>query len=827
MDPSLYGYSIDDFKEEARELLARAEDVLSEIRESPQDREKVNALFRVIHSLKGSAAYAGLEDVNTFSHLYEGFLGELRNNKYEVSPDVINMLVRARDYLEDLIFHPEDTDLVQIDDTVSDPMQQLAMALKGRKVSKESGNIRPLSPPLGGLESEPPTETEIPVKKAPQEQKKISLSTQDPAKMSQKDVIKVTITNAIKSLYSSLKSATLDKELTSRLLTKLEDSVLWAFGDSSATIKPLDDMKGLISGPVGPDELSQLRKRFNSLAAALKEEIVSLDGPEKEKVEVKAEADVKDELEEKKKASADAIRGASKDDIVKITLFKSLDNLASLLEEDNPDYSHIKRVVGRLRDLNRWAFNEDELINRDIKAIEELLRRPYDAAVAQEMRARYSSIRPPFIAMLAQREKDEVGAYGHTPGQESEVRSEDIPGKPETRGAEIQRLADSQVHQYVQQPGVRSQRPKPAPATSGSTLRVRSEDVESLIAAIGELAGLEPKDFERLQAHALQLRMVPVGELFSRFRKVVRDLSEELGKEIEIEISGESVRLDKVIADRLNEPILHMVRNAAGHGIESPEEREKAGKGPAGLIRLNAYQEGGQIIIEVSDNGKGISLEKVRKRGMGMGLIKSDEKVLSEKAVLDLIFAPGFSTMEGADKVSGRGVGMDVVKDVITSLQGTVSIDTKEGMGTTFRLQLPLTLAIIKAMVLEQSGNKIAIPATFVDRVITMTDEELKAGSIMDNNRLSIDLANEGDVLPLVNLSQLFGLESKSGERCVVVVKAGMGQKAALVVDSALGRQPLMVKPLDRFSENRYFSSASYVNDEVILVLNTPSLMAA
>ncbi|MDO8444856.1 MAG: chemotaxis protein CheA [Deltaproteobacteria bacterium] len=812
MEPSLYGYSIDDFKEEARELLARAEDVLSEIRESPQDREKVNALFRVIHSLKGSAAYTGLKDVNTFSHLYEGFLGELRNNKYEVSQDVINILVRARDYLEDLIFQAEDTDLGQVDDTFSDPMQQLAMVLKERKVSKERGK---------NVELEPPAKAETPVKKAPQEQKKISLTTQDPAKMGQKDVIKVTITNAIKSLYSSLKNAVLDKELTSRLLTKLEDSVLWAFGDSSAIIKPLDDMKGLISGPVGPDELSQLRKRFNSLAAALKEEIVSLDGPEKGKVEVKAEAEAetKDELGGKKKAPAEAIRGASKDDIVKITLFKSLDTLASLLEKNNPDYSQIKRVVGRLRDLNRWAFNEDERINRDIKAIEELLRRPYDDVVAQEMKTRYTSIRPSFIAMLAQKEKEESGKAEIK--EDEKIRSSEIENLSTPQPLNIATSGDKVRNSYST---MRNQKPLPS---SGSTLRVRSEDVESLIAAIGELVGLEPKDFERLQAHALQLRMVPVGELFSRFRKIVRDLSEELGKEIDIEISGESVKLDKVIADRLNEPILHMLRNAASHGLESPEEREKLGKGTAGLIRLNAYQEGGQIIIEVSDNGKGISLEKVRKRGREMGLIRADEKILSEKAVLDLIFSPGFSTMEEADKVSGRGVGMDVVKEVITSLQGTVSIDTKEGIGTTFRLQLPLTLAIIKAMVLEQSGNKLALPSAFVDRVITMTDEELKAGSIIENNRLSLGLANEGDILPLVNLSELFGLESKSRERCVVVIKAGMGQKAALVVDAALGRQPLMVKPLDRFSENRFFSSASYVNDEVILVLNTPSLMAA
>ncbi|MEK7851335.1 MAG: chemotaxis protein CheW, partial [Deltaproteobacteria bacterium] len=175
----------------------------------------------------------------------------------------------------------------------------------------------------------------------------------------------------------------------------------------------------------------------------------------------------------------------------------------------------------------------------------------------------------------------------------------------------------------------------------------------------------------------------------------------------------------------------------------------------------------------------------------------------------------------------GRGVGMDVVKEVVTSLQGSVAIDTKEGTGTTFRLQLPLTLAIIKGMVLEQGGNRIALPANFVDRVIPMTEEELKAGSIMDNNRLCLDIPGEGEVLPLVDLSQVFGLRNRSETRCVIVVRAGMGQKAALLADSAIGRQPLMVKPLDRFAENRYFSSASFADNELILVLNTPSLMAA
>lgn len=668
METSLYGYSLDDFREEAKNLLGRAEEVLSDIHESPKDIGKVNALFRVVHSLKGSAAYAGLADVDAFAHLYESLLGGLRNNKYKIDQDVFNILVRARDYLHDLIFQPEAIEVLKINEAGGDPLQQLAVLLGARKDSSNS--------PAPLRKSEENT--------APEEQKKVSLLTQDPIQMGQNDVIKITVINNLKALYSCLKDSYPDKANVAKFLMKLEDAAIWAFGDESPSImKPFEEMKKLVSGDLGSKELLQLRKEFNSMAAAFKNELAALDDQKKKKTgakeqlglieETKGEADEKTEVKSTaKKMTAEEIRGAS------------------------------------------------------------------------------------------------------------------------------------------------------------STLRIKSEDLESLISTIGELAGLDPKDYEKLQAHVLQLRMVPVGDIFSRFRKVVRDISEELGKEIDIEISGESVKFDKAIADRLNEPILHMVRNAASHGIEGAEERKRLGKKSRGLIRLRASQEGGQIVIEVSDDGRGISFEKVLKRGLEMGLIKAaDEKSASEKALLDLIFAPGFSTMEGADRLSGRGVGMDVVKEVITSLQGSVSIDSRKGIGTAFRLQLPLTLAIIKAMVLEEMDNKIALPANFVDRVITMTEEELRERSFVDKGRTYLDLVNEGEVLPLIKLSHLFKVENNKGTRCVVLVKAGMGQKAALVVDFALGRQPLMVKPLDRFAENRYFSSASFVENDVVLIMNTPNLMAA
>lgn len=861
MEPSLYGYSLDDFKDEAKELLTRAEGILSEITESPHDSDKVNALFRVIHSLKGSAAYAGLRDVDSFAHLYESLLGELRNSKGEVKGDVLTILVRARDYLEDLVFHPEDTEKLISDGGDGGPMQQLSMLLNARREKKTAdtaplaavtgiaappvpdspmasgfkienvrglGGIRPLSPPLGNVELEPIPEEARPLTH------KITLSTEDPVKMNQKDVIRVSIKNSLKSLFSAIKDPSPDKGNILKGLKKLEETALWAFGDDASDVmKSLEKMRTIVSGP-GSDEGVQLKKEFNSLSMALKGHLFALDGPMQEKqAEVKEEVKAEAEVKEKKRISPEEVRGASKDDIVKITLFNALETLAEFLNEGAADPFQIKRVIKRLRDLNTWAFNDDKEVGIRIKFLEDLVRRPYDEVLAQEMRDSCASLKALFADLLGEKEEQQgvggrVQGVGELEEEKQERKGERGKGGKGEVDSPIRRFADSPTLPVAEHKEARGQRSKPAPALQASTLRVKSEDLESLISTIGELAGLDPKDFEKLQAQVLQLRMVPVGELFSRFRKVVRDISEELGKEIDIEISGESVKLDKVIADRLNEPIMHMVRNAAGHGLEAPDERRSSGKSGKGLIRLNAYQEGGQIIIEVSDNGRGISLKAVRERAIEMGLIKSgSENVMPEKAMLDLIFTPGFSTSKEADRVSGRGVGMDVVKDVITSLQGTVSIETKEGKGTTFRLQLPLTLAVIKAMVLEQSGTKIALPSAFVDRVITMTVEEIEAESIMDNNRLSLDLAGEGDVLPLVDLAKLFAVENKNKTRCVVLVKAGMGQKAALVVDATFGRQPIMVKPLDRFAENRYFSSAAFVDNELILVLNTPSLMAA
>lgn len=825
MDSSLFGYSIDDFKEEAGELLVKAESILATMEDAPGDPENLNALFRAVHSLKGSAAYAGLDNVNTFSHLYESLLGDLRNNKLDLSRNVYTLLVRARDFLEDLILNPETTSLPEIDESSGDSIERLSMALGviparaagGETAARPEGEANKASgkdePVKAGI-------VEPTVNKVPQ---RVVLKTTNPFEMDQDDVIKVTLTKGLKAFAACLKKTTPDFDMLAKVLKKLEDTLSWAFGDDArAALTELESMKAQLAAGQGEEEVSKMRKGFSSLASAIKLQLGTMDigadskgdsGGNSERESEGQSASSKpiasepegitgkesEAIAEKnipQKGSAESIRGASEDDIVKITVSKALDSISALLQEENPETTQLGRMLKRLSDINSWAFHEDESTSALLSAMKELLRRPYNEEVRQEMKVKASALASLFSSLIGEESLED--------SQEQSVDKNLIKPVSVEKALVDRRTASS----------------------GGPSLRVRSADLETLMNTVGQVEGIAQKDLERLQSQTLQLRMVPVGELFGRFRKVVRDISEELGKEIELDIEGESVKLDKFIADKLQEPILHMLRNAASHGLEDAEERAQAGKG-TGIIKLKAYHEGGQVIIEVSDNGKGISVDKVRKTGIEKGLVKGSGEDLSTKNILDLIFMPGFSTKESADSISGRGVGMDVVREMVSSVQGAVTLETQEGRGTTFRLILPLTLAIVNALILDDAGSKIAISAASVDRIVNMTQSEIKTNSFIDKDRLSLDLKEEGDVIPIVNLSAHFGRADKEGRRCVVIVRSGPGQRVALVVDSAVGRRSLAVKPMDRFASNRFFSSASVVDEELVLVLNVPSLIAA
>jgi len=324
-----------------------------------------------------------------------------------------------------------------------------------------------------------------------------------------------------------------------------------------------------------------------------------------------------------------------------------------------------------------------------------------------------------------------------------------------------------------------------------------------------------------LQRSVMKIRMVPVDQLFRRFPRMVRDVARQCGRDVELVVSGHDTDLDKGILDAIAEPLTHLVRNAVGHGIESPEERRKQGKSPTGVIRLNAYHQGNQVVVEVGDDGRGIDTQKIRAKAFELGLATPEEAArLSETEILDFIFRPGFSTAEQVTEVSGRGVGMDVVQSVLHRLKAAISVETRPGQGTTFRLKLPLTLAIIKALLFWVEQRLYAIPLNAVVEIARTFEAEVHQ---VDNYEV-LQLRNQ--VLPVLRMGRPAPAGERNSKLFVLVILVGE-RKYGLIVDALEGEEELVIKALDdqTFSTD-LVSGASILGDgRVVLILNLPAVV--
>jgi two-component system, chemotaxis family, sensor kinase CheA len=395
---------------------------------------------------------------------------------------------------------------------------------------------------------------------------------------------------------------------------------------------------------------------------------------------------------------------------------------------------------------------------------------------------------------------------------------------------------------------------KQAVAAAENILRVDAERIDTVLNLVGELvigksmlqqALLEfskryPKDAMRgrfadamafqarvlndLQRSVMKVRMVPVEQLFRRFPRMVRDVARECGKDVQLVLNGQDTDLDKGLLDAIAEPLTHLVRNAVGHGIESAEERTRNGKPAQGTICLDAYHQGNQVIVEVSDDGHGIDAQKVKARAVERGLLRAEEAGrLTEAEVLAFIFRPGFSTADEITEISGRGVGLDVVQSVLQRLKGVVHVDSRPGQGTTFRLQLPLTLAIIKALLFRVEQRLYAIPLNSVAEIARAHESDLHQ---VDGCEI-LQLRNQ--VLPVIRLGSppAEPAEQRGGKIFVLVMSMGE-RKFGLLVNALEGEEELVIKALDdQTVETDLVSGASILGDgRVVLILNLAALSA-
>ena len=373
-------------------------------------------------------------------------------------------------------------------------------------------------------------------------------------------------------------------------------------------------------------------------------------------------------------------------------------------------------------------------------------------------------------------------------------------------------------------------------------IRVQADKLDALINLVGELviagasanllaqrsgdgALLEATStmsrlVEEIRDGALQLRMVQIGETFHRFQRVVRDVSKELGKEIDLVINGAETELDKTVVEKISDPLMHLVRNSMDHGIESAELRIDRHKPKIGRLQLNAYHDSGSIVIEVVDDGGGLNKNKILQKALEREVISSASN-LTDKEIFNLIFEPGFSTTDTVSNLSGRGVGMDVVRRNIEALRGTIELESNEGVGTTVRIRLPLTLAIIDGFLVGIANNAYVIPLDMVLECVELTPAQQQAA------RASNYINLRGEVLPFIRLRDLFAVEGSSPRRESIIVMQYAGQQAGLMVDSLIGEFQTVIKPMGKlFTHLKGIAGSTILGSgEVALILDVPSLV--
>ncbi|HEX8925537.1 MAG TPA: chemotaxis protein CheA, partial [Terriglobales bacterium] len=351
----------------------------------------------------------------------------------------------------------------------------------------------------------------------------------------------------------------------------------------------------------------------------------------------------------------------------------------------------------------------------------------------------------------------------------------------------------------------------------------RRSPKDPLRARFGDAMSFQARVLNDLQRSVMKIRMVPVEQLFRRFPRMVRDTAQRCNKQVNLQVTGQDTDLDKSLLDAIAEPLTHIVRNAVSHGIESPAEREAAGKPVAGTITLDAYHQANQLIVEVSDDGRGVDVEKVKTKGVRNGVVGHDEAArMSDSEILDLIFRPGFSTADEITEISGRGVGLDVVRSVLHRLKGTVELETHAGRGTKFRLKLPLTLAIIKALLFRVEDRLYAIPLNTVAEIARAKESDLHHVDTWEVLQL------RGQVLPLMRLGQRPAEDAvDSHSKIFVLVINYGGRKLGLIVDALEGEEELVIKALDdQTIATDLVSGASILGDgRVVLIVNLPAVV--
>ena len=749
----------DMFLSETAEHLQMLNDNLLKIEKDPSDLEALKDVFRSTHTIKGMAATMGYEDITKVSHELESALDPFRKNKTPLTPEMVQITFEGLDLLEKLKDGVKDGKLGQV--PIADYLKKLEEAKKG--APKAQGVVKKEAPQA--QPTTPPTAQLAPQPAAPPPQP-VSTVSEIPDDVLKEEPIAPEVMEYLEMFMSE---ASEHLQSLNENMLKLEANP-GDFEALASVFRSSHTIKGMAA-----------TMSFNNMSRLTHEMETALDFYRKTKIALDHE--------------------------VINTTFDCLDKLEKLNDEVKTGKTGgigIKNDLIKLRRIiDRNGSWQDALKRKEdaVKAgITQPVAPPQPAEHPVEPKPAETGPSPP---------------TGVAPPTEGEKR-EDVKSAAEDKALK-----------------------------SGASIRISIENLENLMNLVGELVinksrlvqigrtydlhdlndalGQIDRLTTELQDEVLKMRMVPTRYIFNRFPRMVRDLAMAEGKEVDFIVVGWDIELDRTVLDEISEPLVHLLRNAIDHGIEKPEDREKTGKGKVGTIKLIAVREKNYVTISVEDDGKGVDPEVIKRKAVEKGLMDAKKaQTLTQEECVALLFMPGFSTAQKVTAVSGRGVGMDIVKTKTESLGGRAEMFSEKGKGARTVLTLPLTMAIIRALLIRVGQETYAVPISMVLETSRFKRSKLKTV----HGKEVIILRDE--VVPLIKLAEIFNIEKALDEEDLTVVFVEKGdKKLGLVVDYLIGQQEIVIKPLGKVFQNiRGVAGATILGDgRVALILDVATLV--
>ncbi len=874
------------FALESQDTLQQIEDSLLLLESTPHDAEAIKVLFRGFHTIKGSAGVVGLERIANFTHLVENLLDKVRNGKTEVSPDLIRVLLGCRDLLAKLLDNVSDglDDSPDLATTEQVLRSQLEMCQRGEVISAikimppsaapvEAPTLPRVAPvlPTSGIRPdklfhvfmEEAREALARMARALDEWSQATTPSLEPL------LPPIQTLKGAANLVGEKQFARFAQQLETELQRWIT-AVLPLNEDAQQLLRDChqhitEQLNAIAPHPPGGEQFGVIPPHLQSAGELLVQQLrafidaapSTLPIGSSGAMPVAQPATPVRVIKENEPVMEDgnwhiSLRFAQD------ALINGVEPLASLryLAEHGKiaSLATLYDAMPQPEDMNPDAcylgfeitFKSEHQEQEEIEGLFDLVRDycevrilPPRCQLAQYVQLLRELPEDPRRVGEILLESGELTRQALDEGLAQVVR---VPPRPHT-GESVQPMPEDM-------PGgatfLQPQTIAPRQAAR-KTLHVDAQKLDQLINSVGELvianAGINllvqdsnnnklkeaafmmSRLVEDIRNSTLSMRMVQIGNTFNRFRRLVHDISQDLGKQIDLVINGAETELDKSMVEKINDPLTHLVRNAIDHGIEPEAERLAAGKPALGTVQLNAYHDSGSIVIEVGDDGRGLNRQAILAAAIKNGLIKPSQELTGQE-IDNLIFEPNLSTAKTITQLSGRGVGLDVVKRNINALNGTVEVRSWQGKGTAIQIFLPLTLAIIDGFLLSVQGSAFVVP---LDRVVECVELSTEISARQDTGYINL----RGNVLPLLYLSQLFALQGAETPRAhegrrqnVVVVHYG-NQQAGFVVDGLLGEFQAVIKPLGKLFEKLSGISGATIlgNGEVALILDVPELV--